>query len=76
MDDRDWRPPIALARNAPIAQAVLRLPFAPALMFGARDDGGLRLVNRHAVQEMRIHNFAGAGVSGIALKIGVSDITV
>ena len=39
MDERDGRAPVPLARNAPVAQPVLRLRGAPAFRLGARDDG-------------------------------------
>src|SRR3546814_20339902 len=32
------------------------------LMLGARDDGGFRLVDRHAVEEVAVHEASGAGV--------------
>ena len=31
-------------------------------MFGARDDGGLRLVDAHPVEEVAVHQLAGTGV--------------
>src|SRR3546814_13035362 len=49
------RAPVTLARNAPVAQAPHGRAFAPALMLGARDDGGFRLVDRHAVEEVAVH---------------------
>ena len=41
VDERDRCAPIALARNAPVAQAVLGFPFAPAFMFGLGDHSSL-----------------------------------
>src|SRR3546814_11467352 len=62
MDEGDRRAPIALARNAPVAQAPHGRALAPALMFGARDDRGFGFVDRHAVEEVAVHELAGAGI--------------
>ena len=59
MDDRDRRAPIALARHAPVAQAVLGLALAPAGGLGAADDLGLGLLGGHPVEEARIDRDAG-----------------
>ena len=48
VDERDRRAPIALARNAPVAQAALRLGFAPAVLGGHRDHCCLGLIHGHA----------------------------
>ena len=68
MDEGDRRAPIALTRNAPITQPPHGLARTPAARFGARDDGGLGIRHRHAVQEIGVHQGAGAGVGLIALK--------
>ena len=74
MDDRNGRAPITLAANAPVAQAILCLPLAPTLLLGFGDDGGLGLVDAHAVHPVRIHDPSGAGVSNIAVEFAVGDI--
>src|SRR3546814_18984097 len=45
-----------------------RRPLAPAVMLGARDDRGLGLVDAHAVQEMAVHDAAGADIGLVAGK--------
>src|SRR3546814_8932589 len=62
MDEGDRRAPVTLARNAPVAQAPHGRALAPALMFGARDDGRFGFVDRHAVEEVAVHELAGAGI--------------
>ena len=66
MDERDRRAPIALAADAPITQAVLRLARAPAFGFGARDDGGLGGVDGQAVEDIGVDQDAVArlGLTG------------
>src|SRR3546814_19889287 len=53
MEEGDRRPPIALARHAPVAHAPHRRPLAPAVMPGARDDRGLGLASS---EERRVGN--------------------
>src|SRR3546814_19570366 len=72
MDEGDRRAPIALARDAPVAQAPHRRALAPAFMLGAGDDGRLGLVDVHAVQEMTVHKAAGANIGLVA----VGDLSV
>src|SRR3546814_18489439 len=62
MDEGDLRAPRALSRNAPVAQAPHGRALAPALMFGARVDRGFGFVDRHAVEEVAVHELAGAGI--------------
>src|SRR3546814_18148867 len=62
MNERDRRAPVTLARNAPVAQAPHGRALAPALMLGARDDGRFGFVDRHAVEEVAVHELAGAGI--------------
>ena len=76
VDDRDRRAPVTLTRNAPVAQAVLRLAVAPAFALRLGDDIGLSLIDRHAVQEMRVHDVAGAGVGDVAVEIAVGVFAV
>ena len=76
MDDGDGRPPISLTRNAPVAQAILRLANAPALGLCARDDIGLRLINRHTIHPARIDDCAGACESNIAAKAAIGHIAI
>ena len=72
MDERDRRAPIALAADAPIAQAVLRLALAPAFLFGAGDHRRLGLGHHHAIEEARVDadavarlGLAGEGLVGV-----------
>ena len=76
MDDRDWRAPITLARNAPVAQAILRLALAPAFFLGLCDHIRFRLVDGHAVHPVRIHDDAGVGVGDISFKMAVGQIAI
>ena len=76
VDDRNRRAPISLPANAPVAKAVLSLAITPAFGFSLGDDVRFGGFDRHAVQEMRIHNTAGAGIRDIAAKIAVSQVTV
>ena len=76
MDNRDRRPPIALAADAPVAQAVLRLPLAPALGLGLCNDGGFGLIDAHSVHPVGIHNLPRTGKGDIAVKIAVDQIAV
>src|SRR3546814_18803372 len=62
MEEGDRRPPIALARHAPVAQAPHRRPLAPTVLRGPRDDRGLGLVGAHAVQEMAVTDAAGPAI--------------
>ena len=70
MDERDRRAPVALAGDAPVAQAPHGRAFAPALGFGAADDFGLGLFHAHAVEEARVHQPPGAGI-GLVLDRGL-----
>ena len=70
VNERDRRAPIALPRNAPIAQPPHCLSRAPTARFGALDHGCLGIRHRHAVQKIGVHQGAGAGVGLIALKHG------
>ena len=76
MDDRDWRAPITLARNAPVAQAILRLALAPAFFLGLCDHISLRLIDGHPVHPVRIHDEAGVGVGDISFKMAVGQIAI
>ena len=67
--------PGPLARHQPVAQAVIHRALADAGFFQPRRDFGLGLFHRHAVEEARIGQTAGAGIGlvadGEALGIGV-----
>ena len=59
VDDRDRAAPIALARNAPVAQAIIDLalrhrPVAARLLLEPLGDFFFRLLDGHAVEEARI----------------------
>ena len=76
MDDRDRRAPVTLPRNAPVTQTILRLTVAPALGFGLGNDIGFCVVDRHAVQEMRINDLPRAGISDITVEIALGQIAI
>ena len=50
VDDRDRRAPVALARDQPVAQAVVDRGFAPALLGQPGDDLSVGLAVAHAVE--------------------------
>src|SRR5205085_873169 len=54
IDHRDRAAPIALARNAPVAQPVNRRPFAKPELFEPLARGPLRFRDRQAVEESGI----------------------
>src|SRR3546814_8326528 len=56
----DWSSDVC--SSDPCAQAPHGRALAPALMFGARDDRGFGFVERHAVEEVAVHELAGAGI--------------
>jgi len=70
MDDRDRRAPVALARNAPVAQPPGGLGLAPAFRLRAVDDILLRLLDRHAVEKGAVHDLARTGPGLVAGKFG------
>ena len=73
MDDRDRTAPIALPRNAPVAQAVIDLALATPpgtvaealLLLQAPRDFFLGFRDRHAVEEARIDHAAVAVIGGV-----------
>src|SRR4029450_8779640 len=75
VDDRDRAAPVALARNAPVAQAEIDLARADrtiamrCLLEPARDFP-LRLRDRHAVEETRIDHASVAVVGGVGYDEG------
>ena len=84
MDHRDRAAPIALARNAPVAQAEIHLALADRhvaahLAFQPLRDFFLRLLDGHAVEEARIDHAAVAVIGGIGddegLRIGLRGQT-
>src|SRR3546814_8619454 len=58
--------PIALARNAPIAQPPDGGALAPAFGFGAGDDRRLGVINAQAIEKTGIHELSGAGIGFVA----------
>ena len=58
MNEGDRRPPIALARNAPIAQAPDGLALAATLLLDPRDDFALGVLHAHSVEEVGIDDHA------------------
>ena len=76
MYDRDGRAPITLARNAPVAQTILRLANTPAFGLRLGDDIGFGLIDGHAIHPVRIHNRAGASESDITFKITVGYVAI
>src|SRR6185437_1116561 len=69
MDDRDRAAPIALARNAPVAQAIIDLPLRDGAVAARLALQPLRyfllgFCDRHAVKEARIDQRAVAVIGG------------
>ena len=58
VDDRDRRAPVALARDQPVAQAVLHRGSAPAVGVEVRGDRGLRLFRWRPVELPGVHEHA------------------
>src|SRR3546814_5057247 len=63
MNDGYGRTPITLARDAPIPQTPYRGALPPALILRAIDDSLLGGLHVHAIQETRIHQMTGPGIS-------------
>ncbi len=70
MDDRDRRAPVALARDAPVAQAILDGAVAPARRFGAADDFGRGLLGRQPVEELGIDRDSRRAFGLVADRLG------
>ena len=68
MDEGDRRAPVALARDAPVAQAVLRLAAAPAFVLCLGDDRRLRFRDVHPVEPFGIHDPAWSGIGHVAVE--------
>ena len=66
MHDRDRAAPITLARDAPVAQAVLHRGLAVALRFQPFGRGGLGRLHVEPVQEIRIDRDTRAHVGRVA----------
>ena len=66
--DRNGAAPVALARNAPVAQAVHRLARALGDLLHPAGDLGFGIFDGEAVQEVGVGNAAGADV-GLAAKV-------
>ena len=70
VDDRDRAAPIALTRNAPVAQAVIDLALcdrtiAAGFLFKPVRDFFLRFVDGHAIEEARIDHAAVAIIGNV-----------
>ena len=76
MDHRDGAAPIALPRDAPVAQAILDLALACGLPRGLRcellGDRLLGVVNDEPVEEVRVDHRAVAGIGLVADREAVS----
>ncbi len=72
VNERDRRAPVALAADAPVAQAPYGLALAPAFGFGADDDRRLGLGHGHPVDEARVdqHPVAGVGLGQRRVGLG------
>ena len=62
VDDRDRRAPVTLAADAPVAQTIDGGALAPAVALGTVDHLALGVLDVHPVEEVRVHQRAGAGV--------------
>ena len=71
MDDRDRAAPIALARNAPVAEAVIDRALAQSEAFELFDGGRNGIIRRKAVQEVRIIDRARSGIGGVGHLMAV-----
>ncbi|MCY1167703.1 hypothetical protein D9M73_76730 [compost metagenome] len=76
MDDRDWRAPIALAADAPVAQAEHGRAGPPALPLSPLDHRALGILNVHTVEEVGIHQRARPGISGVADEGGIGVVAI
>ena len=70
MDDRDRRPPVTLARHAPVAQPPDGRSLAPAVRLGAGDHLADGVLRGEAVEEAAVHQPAGARISLVADRLG------
>ena len=70
IDHRDRAAPIALARNAPVAQPVNRRPFAKPELFEPLARGPLRFRDRQAVEESGIDQHPVVDIGNIADREG------
>ncbi len=80
VDHRNRAAPVALARNAPVAQAEIHLPLADRfiaapLAFQAFGDLFLRRLDRHAVEEARIDHAAFAVIRRVGDDEGLRVLT-
>ncbi len=62
MHHRDRAAPWALARDQPIAQAIIHRAFADTLFFQPRGDFAFGGFDIHAIEETRIGELSGAGI--------------
>ena len=65
VDDRDRRPPVPLARDAPVVQPVVHHGRRTPALLEPGDDGLLRLGHRHARELRRIHEQVGVGLGRV-----------
>src|SRR5437899_13047933 len=66
VDDRDRTTPIALARDAPVAQAIDDRPLAGAVRFEALADAALGVGDAEAVEEIRVEDRAVLDIGDVA----------
>src|SRR5689334_19743091 len=59
VNDGNRGAPVALARHAPVAEAVLDGAFAPSCRLGTPDDLRSRLLGFHPIQEIRVYRDSG-----------------
>src|SRR3954471_2793392 len=77
MDDRNGTTPIALTRNAPVAQAIVHPALADAHRFHAAGNLLFRLRNGQAIQEIRVDqdtvirvfSYIGFGLDGEPIRL-------
>ena len=67
VDDRDWRTPVALPRDAPVVEAVVHDRRGTAALLEPRDHRLLRLRNRHAREMTRVHQQVGVALRRVRL---------
>ena len=65
MDDGDGATPIALARDAPVAQAIINDAFAASTFLQAADDLGLSGLDGQAIEKVRVYEHTAACIGFI-----------
>ena len=71
LDDGDRTPPVALTRDAPVAQAILRGGLAGLTIHQRPDRGRDRVLRREAIEEVGIVDRAFAGIGLAAHRVGL-----